>query len=113
MIPNESKQSNSKSNSKTGKKMSNSTPLPLSASFSSVSEVASQLMKHCLGMEVYDCGVLVCEAVSNYQKARIQRRNDRLRKRESIENENKKQVPIALQSKIHDKVRMYLTNIYL
>ena len=42
--------------------------LPLSASCSTVCSIASELMRHILGMDLYDGGKLVAEAVSLYLK---------------------------------------------
>lgn len=46
------------------------TQLPISASCATVCSIASELMKHCLGLELYCGGRLVGEAVSSYLKER-------------------------------------------
>mmetsp|Transcript_37788 Transcript_37788/g.55266 ORF Transcript_37788/g.55266 Transcript_37788/m.55266 type:complete len:353 (+) Transcript_37788:3213-4271(+) len=43
-------------------------PLPLSASCSTICDIASQLLKQCLGLELYDGAVLVAESVSTYKE---------------------------------------------
>ena len=80
-------------------------PLPMSASFASVCHVATQLMKHCLGIELYECAVLVGEAVALYQKARIARRNERFRKRSMFEFNQSRHELIAIRGETYDKVR--------
>jgi len=52
-------------------------PLPLSASCATVCDIASQLIKLCLGMELYIAGKLVAEAVSLYFKERAVRSEKR------------------------------------
>lgn len=47
-----------------------SEPLPISASCATVFELASELMKHCLKLDLYDAGILVADAVSSYFKER-------------------------------------------
>lgn len=80
--------------------------LPMSASLESAFEIASHLMKHCLGMELFDCTVLVAESISLYLKARMDRRTKRLLKRQSIDEDRRTQEMVTIQSKIHDRVRV-------
>lgn len=53
-------------------------PLPISASYKTVCNIAYQLMKLCLSMELYDGGKLVAEATVKYFRERILRRSSRL-----------------------------------
>ena len=52
--------------------------LPLSALCAAVSDIASQLMKLCLGMDLYSLGRMVATSVSLYLKERAARTNDRM-----------------------------------
>lgn len=81
----------------------------MSASFASVCHVASQLMKHCLGMEIFDCAVLVAEALVAYQKARLSRRAERLRQRQMFQRGIRGQELLAPRNETHDRVRIFFS----
>jgi len=51
--------------------------LPLSATCAIVTDIAVQLVKQCLAMNLYHAGTLACEAVSSYLKERACRVEDR------------------------------------
>jgi hypothetical protein len=53
-------------------------PLPISASCASVLDITSQLMKLCLGMELFSFGAIVAETVSLYFQERAKRANERM-----------------------------------
>jgi hypothetical protein len=53
----------------------NANPLPLSGSIRQVCSIASELMKHLHGLELYEGARLVGDAVSCYMKDRAQRHN--------------------------------------
>ena len=82
-------------------------PLPMSGSCSTVCEIASQLMKHALGLKLYKCGRLAAESVSNYLKERYIRHKKRL---EEIEVFNARSIklkrdPLQLaREQKHDEV---------
>ena len=60
-------------------------PLPMSASCATVCNIASQLMKQCIELELFRGSSLVGEVVSSYLKERVQRRE---RKPSSIPDSN-------------------------
>merc|ERR1719203_434363 len=51
-----------------------STALPMTASISAISQIASQLLHLCLGMKLYQGGIFATEAMSSYLKERVQRK---------------------------------------
>ena len=54
--------------------------LPLSATCAIVTDIAAQLVKQCLAMNIYHAGTLACETVSYYLKERACRVEDRTQK---------------------------------
>lgn len=60
-------------------------PLPMSASCATVCNIASQLMKQCIELQLFQGSSLVGEVVSSYLKERVQRRE---RKQSSIPDSN-------------------------
>ena len=66
-------------------------------------------MKHCLGMEIFDCAVLVAEALVAYQKARLSRRAERLRQRQMFQRGIRGQELLAPRNETHDRVRIFFS----
>lgn len=63
--------------------------LPISGSISTVCSTASELIKHCLGMQLYEGGRLVGEVVTTYFKERAQLVDRRLQSRISFSQKQK------------------------
>jgi hypothetical protein len=59
--------------------------LTTSASADTVYDIASQLLKHVLGLKLYTCGRLVGEAVAHYSKERYTRRQKRLKEQAAFQ----------------------------
>jgi len=74
-----------------------SQPLPLSASCTSVINIASQLLKLCLAMKLYDGARLGAEAVSCYLRERASRHEVRLKQVELFEKEKDENLPNAIR----------------
>mmetsp|Transcript_56654 Transcript_56654/g.84270 ORF Transcript_56654/g.84270 Transcript_56654/m.84270 type:complete len:1109 (+) Transcript_56654:520-3846(+) len=72
-------------------------PLPLSASCSTVCDIASQLLKQCLGLELYDGAVLVAESVSTYMKERVMRQQNRATRHRMNELRLKKRMGLLVE----------------
>ncbi len=92
-------------------KISKIQPLPISASCSSVFDIASQLMKLCLGMELYSLGVLVARAISVYLQERTLRSEAR---KSNMRAFNQRQIAVSsnilqLSKELYDDVRNHVS----
>ena len=82
-------------------------PLPPSASCATVCDIASQLMKLCLGMNLFPLGKLTASVISQYLKDRVERIEKRSLEWKSFE---KRQIEatsniLQLSNEIYDDVR--------
>ncbi len=90
-------------------------PLNISASCSSVCDIASQLMKQCLGMGLYSLGGLTAEAVSLYFKERATRCHERIREMKAFD---KRQITasaniLQLSKEVYDNVSQESRSIFI
>ena len=81
-------------------------PLPITAPCSAVHNIALQLMKQCLGLELYHGGKLVAEAVSSYYRERAVKQEKKLQKIRFFEEQQKIliQTPVQLRKEKYDDV---------
>ena len=85
---------------------STSTALPIAASCATVCSIASELMKHCLGLEQYKGGRLVAECVSFYLKARAATKDKHVQLTLAFEIKQKSTASeILLSKETYDEVR--------
>jgi len=63
----------------------NTSPLPISGSIRQVCSIASELMKHLLGLELYKGAKLVGDAVSCYMKERARRYHDGIKAKRTVD----------------------------
>ena len=89
---------------------SRSEVLPIAASCATVCSIASELMKHCIGLEQYKGGRLVAECVSFYLKARAATRDKHVRLTLAFETKQKStSSEILLSKETYDEVRVTLS----
>mmetsp|Transcript_16860 Transcript_16860/g.20580 ORF Transcript_16860/g.20580 Transcript_16860/m.20580 type:complete len:1144 (-) Transcript_16860:2555-5986(-) len=82
-------------------------PLPIAASISTVYEIASQLMKHCLGLKHFYGGCMDAKSVSTYLRERAKRciwRIEELRKFYKEDQKRKEEEKLELCIEKHDMV---------
>lgn len=93
----------------------NQKELPLSASCATICDIATQLLKLCLAMNLYEGGRLAGEAVSIYLQHRASRQEQRLR-REHIYQERQKNYGksvLQLNRENYDDVSTYIVDFQL
>ena len=81
--------------------------LPISASCSTVCIIASELIKHCLGLEQFEGGRLVAESVSMYLRERASMRENRVKSTLAFEKKQQSTASdILLNRETYDEVSL-------
>jgi hypothetical protein len=86
-------------------------PLPIAASCSTVCSIASELMLHCLRIDLFQFGRLVGEAVSSYLKERASLLESRIAKNRSFAQRQKStDESVLLHLESYDEVSVFVTS---
>ena len=94
---------------------SSSTALPMTASISAISQIASQLLHLCLDMKLYQGGIFATEAMSSYLKERVQRKKRMKAKLDFFRQKQSRNIArdmFPYESQGHDEVRLWLAVIF-